>query len=454
MIDSKIIIKKLISLNIPYQYSNITKSLFIPKNQIYIFNLNVKNIEFRNTLIMCNSFNIQKNKKKLFNKINYQERLENNLLKNIQKLRSIKNMRLYIIFYKNFSILNTCNKSFPLMFMNIDIQKNLISEGFLDVLISLISISISNFSVNNIIVLKKFRKLLDFKKNNLHIQKNYYYNYDVNLITYKYHNEIKKKIFVLFKKKNILKNITGQNDIYKLSYNNNLFQLHIKNFISITSFSFFNKNYTYNNYTFKENKKKYGTTIFSNYDKRYDVKKSFYKKNFFYKKKYNFYLNKKKFLNSINLKKSNLENSYINFDYINKSNFVLDIGEITKKNFLMLDNYKQDNSDKCIFLVNRKIINIENLAREIKVFSELRNNSIEVLNINFIEPENPSIPYIPIKKNEFFDRTLHLVPWFILFFFIILLITSFYSFKKLTKKITDSNINFIYSIKKYIEDLT
>ncbi|CAL4318351.1 Flagellar M-ring protein [Buchnera aphidicola (Chaitophorus sp. 3695)] len=451
--NSKKIIKKLINLKISYKDSKIEKSLCIPADQINIFNIDFKNIKLTSNFRESKLFNLKRFKiRSMFNnKINNQDILEKELLKNIKKLSFINHTIFNINFYENDLILDACNESFALILVNINTQKNIISKDFLDAIISLICTSIPNFPKKNIIFLNKFGELLYLKKNILYTKENYRNIYDISLIQNIYKNNIENFVSYSFRKKNTLDKIIIQGSMNQSNYKNNFYKLYKKNFINSKNLNLFKSTYTFNNNyinnTLKENKKNYSNIILSNSCKKYDVKQRFHELNFYQYKKYDSDFKKKKILKLIDLNASNLEDSNYKFDNF-KSNLILDIKESTPSSMNELMKYKKDNENKYIFLVNNEVFNIKNLIKDVVGCSMLRDDSIEILNCNYIEPENYIISYIPIKKNESVDRTLHLVPWFILFFFIILLITSFFSFKKLTKKIQDSNINIMYNLPK------
>jgi flagellar biosynthesis/type III secretory pathway M-ring protein FliF/YscJ len=444
--DNKITTEKLNNLNISDRYTRISKFLFHSQDKINIFNIHSKNLKLKNSLISSKLFNSDNFRiNNLFNqKKNYQQLIEKKLPQNIEKLKFVNSANSHIIF----STLDVSNESSVPLLIRINKFKNFISEDLSDAIISVISSSVPNLSKKNIAIISQFEKKFNSNKNFLYTQTNYQ-NINLNrFIINKYKNQVKK---------NLLSKVIKKINYFSLIYINDFNKLHKRKFSYLQDLDFFKKIYILkNNFflinTITESKKNYGLIIFSNSCKKYgNVEKRFDYINLFQKKKINFKLNKKKLFSSIILSKSNLENSNNKFNHL-KLNSLLDIGEITNLSIIKLINYKKSHKDKYLPIIDHRIFNIKNLMREVAGFSVFRNDSIEMLNCNFSEPETPIIQYIPIKKNESFDRTLHLVPWFILFFFIVLLITSFYSFKKLTKKIEDSNISIIYNIKNSFEN--
>ncbi|NIH16753.1 MAG: flagellar M-ring protein FliF [Buchnera aphidicola (Periphyllus lyropictus)] len=447
--DSKVIIRKLINLNIPYKYSLNSGSLLIPEDKINEFQNHILNFKSKNDLPGFELLDKERFGISDFNEqINYQRALEGELSRTIEKLNFVQSARVHIAIPKTSFFFDEDNFSSASVFLNINTYNKKQDFDISNSIIELLSNSISNLPKKNISIINQFGELLSNPKNYSYQcidDKNLNY---INLIENKYQKKIESLLFPIFGKNNVLARVTAQIDF---NINEKINESYCSNFNKQINDIFLNKNIENNNILnlHQNGNKKYVTSIVNFFPtKTFNLNKK-NKINRF--ESINLNLDDKK-LKNFNFKISNISKNFNEKDHEN-SRKIFSFGKIKTLSVSILINDKKNAKGEYVPLNSKELQNIKELVKGVIGFSLYKGDSINIVNYRFCNSESSLLKYSPIHKKESFNKMFILVPWFILFFFGILLFTSFYSFKRLTKKIQNSNFIFMKYAKKYFTNI-
>ncbi|CAL4318293.1 Flagellar M-ring protein [Buchnera aphidicola (Periphyllus testudinaceus)] len=431
-------------------YRNFKNKKFIvdKKDDKCLLKSNNYNINFKNSLPGFELLDEEKFGISSFNeKINYQRALEGELSRTIEKLNFINSARVHIAFPNDSFFLNEKNYTSASVFLNVNSNNSLNFEIY-NSIISLLSTSVSNLPKKNITIINQFGELLSGSTQNFknQIQLNNL-NY-INNIEYRYKKKIEDVLSPIFGINNVIVQVTAQFNSNSKKKSHVLYNPNTK--IKNTSLNFNSKI-----------KNKNLINLFKNFPEK-NVGNVFYNKNSknllnnkFYNNKINFILKKKNIIKNnilsykdkkFKINKNVYDKFYPDF-YNNKLNFK----DIKNLSVSIIINYKKNSKGEYFPLNSNEISYVKKLTNEVINFSELRRSSVNVFNVKFMDIEPPIVKYIPIKKKETINRMLFLAPWFLLFFFSIFFITSFYSFKKLTKKFQNNSLSILSVLNQYLE---
>ncbi|NIH41216.1 MAG: flagellar M-ring protein FliF [Buchnera aphidicola (Periphyllus aceris)] len=438
--DNNFSVKKFENMSNINNDSKILKSSFISKekqnntNEENVLGLNSKNLLPGFELLDEEKFGISS-----FNEqINYQRALEGELSRTIERIICIKNARVHLSIPKISYVLNEQNFSSASVFLNINKGSNF-NKRIYNSIINLLSTSIYNLPKKNITIINQFGDLLrgsdKFLKNETHFDS---INY-INFIEKRYKNKIENVLFPIFGKENVIVQVTAKTNLHKkdkrkdynqkeitkelTNFNSDSFNKYVdfnKNFCSDAQNNFIkNTGYELHNYNFLSDS-------FNNIDTNFDSSKNIIK--------------------PCNNKESMYQENFKNFKKR------IDLNENPIISITIVLNYKKKSNGDYVSLNDNEILNLKKIVRKVINFSIFRGDSIDIFNYKFTNLDPPILKYTPIQKKESINRIINLVPWFLLFFFLSFFITSFYSFKKITKKFQDNNLNFLISLKKCFED--
>jgi len=449
--SSQEILKKLMSLKIPYKYYFQSDSLLIPRDKIEIFRSHFHDYKSDDKNLL--GFELLDQEKfgisTFHEQVNYQRALEGELSRTIGKLNFVRSVRVHIVFPRMTSFFNEENHASASVFLNVN-KKIKLNLNFYNSIIHLLSKSVLNLKKKDIIIVNQYG---DFFTGNGEFSKNFLYRRyikNISLIEKKYKDKIEKILTPILGSKNFVVQVSLDNNFNIKDQLNNFCDKIIKKkcFLNLKKedIIYFKKNNFFTIQLKGLNKK---NVIYANRSccQTYDnyLKNIFFKniqgcKNFYIKN--NFYYSKKK-QNKISF----LMNLKDNFLYKKRKT-----GSLGKIHITVLVNYKRNSKGTYVPLSIKDIFNIKRLIElTMHTFKDFE-NSIDVINYKFFDTEPLIEKYVPIKKNEFFDKTVILAPWFLVFFFLVLFLTSFFSFKKLTKKIQGNSFGISDSLQKYFEN--
>lgn len=448
--DGGAIINQLNQMNIPYQFTDASGQISIPKNKVYEIRLRLaENNLPRGGGVGFELLDKAKFGSSQFNEqINYHRALEGELARTIQRIKVVKSARIHIAFPKSSLFLQEKKK--PSASVVLELQPgSILDNGQISAILHLIASSISNLSVENITIVDQSGKLLNQSSLGYNRVNDAQFKYSED-IEARYRNRIKNILEPLVGPGNVYAQVTAQIDFNaqektqeKYSPNAN----HKNQAIRSHQISIHDQ-------IQKENIKENVPTSFSNTSDE----------NIYYKKKFENNQPIKNLHSFNNNNKFKNDNSTLNTD-INRDNTVnyelnhtvshtkMNIGEIKRLSAAVIINFAKDKNGKSLPLSMEKIKNIECLIREAIGYSKSRGDSIHVVHSSFAKHDE-KMP-IKISNAKTFEASQFLLtfgPWFFSFLFLFLLLKRYVcpfsknnSFKK--KSIRDAKEH----IEKHIE---
>ncbi|AWH90689.1 flagellar M-ring protein FliF [Buchnera aphidicola (Melanaphis sacchari)] len=418
--DGGAIINQLNEMKIPYQISEDSKQLLVPKENIYNIRLYLAENNLPSSSVGFELLDKEKFGVSQFSEqINYQRALEGEISRTIQKMNVIKNARIHIALPKDSLFLQDQKKPSASVFLilkpgaKLDLKQT-------NAILHLISSSISGLSTDNITIVDQFGTLLNhsFLEPNQINDLKLKYSEEVES---RYRNKIKGILEPLFGIGNVHAQVVAQIDFNSRektqeSYapNTRYGKQSIRSRQSIIHDEIKNekKDYFNNVLPKKENffKKNINNHIYQSNDKN--------------QKNFNTAKDNKKLKDDHILLNSNINrDNTINYELNHTvSHIQSNIGEVKRLSAAVVINYVKDKKGKLVPLTLEQIKNIKNLVCESIGFSKLRGDTVHVINENFSQKNQIfSIKSRNSNQLNFFkDIFLDLLPWFISVIFFIL----------------------------------
>ncbi|QCI23640.1 flagellar basal body M-ring protein FliF [Buchnera aphidicola (Macrosiphoniella sanborni)] len=444
--DSGTIINELNQMKIPYQLTDISGQISVPKNKVYEIRLHLA----ENNLPKSGGIGFELLDKAKFGvsqfneKINYQRALEGELARTIKRINIVKNARIHIAFPESSLFLHNKKPSSASVVLELQSGYQL-DSGQINAILHLVSSSISNLPIDNITIVDQLGTLL----NQTSLEKN-----QVNNFKLKYSEDIESRYSNRIK--NILEPLVGIGNVYA----------QVTAQVDFNSQEKTQEQYSPN--TNHQNQAIRSHQISIHDQRKQDIKENipnsfsnsnqdlYSNKNKTYNKKE---LDLKKQINHSNNNKYTPVNTNINHDHtinyeLNHSvlHTKMNVGEIKRLSAAVIINFIKDRNGKIIPLNKEKIKNIEKLTCEAIGYSKSRGDSVHIVNASFFK--NNKI--LPIKINhdernfELSNFLFNVTPWFLSFMFLFSLLKK-YIFP-ISKKNNFKNIDITEKKKKDIKN--
>jgi flagellar M-ring protein FliF len=420
--DSGAIVNQLNQMNIPYQFSDVSGQISVPKNKVYEIRLRLaENNLPRGEGVGFELLDKAKFGASQFNEqINYHRALEGELARTIQRINIVKSARIHIAFAKSSLFLQEKKK--PSASVILELQPGrILDSGQINAILHLIASSISNLSVKNITIVDQLGKLLNQTSLEYDQINDAKFKYSEDIES-RYRNRIKNILEPLVGVGNVYAQVTAQIDFNakektqeKYSPNNT----HSNQAIRSHQVSIHDQ-------TQKESIKENIPTSLSGISD-HDIYSQTKFKNDKYIKNPNSIKNRNKFNNDGTLSTDVNRDKIINYELNHSvSRTKMNVGEIKRLSAAVILNFIKDKNGKPLPLSTEKIKNIECLIREAIGYSKSRGDSVHVVNASFFKHDEK----IPVKTNNLntFEVSQFLftfTPWFFSFFFLFLLLKRY-----------------------------
>ncbi|QCI20230.1 flagellar basal body M-ring protein FliF [Buchnera aphidicola (Brachycaudus cardui)] len=441
--DSGAIVNHLNQMKIPYQFTDASGAISVPKNKVYDIRLRLaeKNLprgrEIGFELLDKEKFGISQ-----FNEqINYQRALEGELARTIQRINIVKSARIHLAFSKPSLFLQENKKPSASVILELQNGRALNIEQ-INAILHLISSSVSDLSIENITIVDQSGQLLN-QPFSSHQQ--------INNLQFKYSEDIESRYRNRIK--NILEPLVGIGNVYaqvtaQIDFNDQ--EETQEKYLPNTN----HKNQairSYQNSIHDEiNHKNIPTALSNNITFDKNIRNM---KNDNLIRKRNFLKNTKKLDNTYDPLNSNINrDNTVNYELNHSvSHIKMNIGEIKRLSAAVLLNFVKDKNGKEIPFTAEKIKNIEYLIRETIGYSKVRGDSIHVVNASFTNNKyHKKIP-VPLKNLDSFESSNFLfnsAPWCVAIIFLFFLLKRYICpFSR-----NDSTKNSIKNEKKHIEN--
>ncbi|QCI22535.1 flagellar basal-body MS-ring/collar protein FliF [Buchnera aphidicola] len=419
--DGGAIINELNQMKIPYQFTDLSGQISVPKDKVYEIRLRLaENNLPRGGGVGFELLDKEKFGVSQFNEqINYQRALEGELARTIQRINSVKSARIHIAFPKSSLFLQQDkNKSSASVVLELQPGQTLDREQ-INAILHLVSSSISNLLVENITIVDQFGKLLNQTSLEYDQVNDSQFKYSKDIET-RYKNRIKDILEPLVGVGNIYAEVTAQIDFNaqektqeKYSPNTNRKNQSIRSHqISIhdeiekqTIKSDIPNALSNNNIYFNENKRN-----------NKDLKKSNSIKNTQNSEDNNTPINS-------NINRDNTINYELNHSV---SHTKMNIGEIKRLSVAVIVNFTEDKNGKLVPLTIEKTRNIEKLIREAIGYSKSRGDTIHLVNASFAKHnQKKPIQIHHLKTFEPSNFLFIIAPWFFCFLFVFFLLKKY-----------------------------
>lgn len=420
--DSGAIINELNQMKVPYQFTDISGQISVPKNKVYEIRLHfAENNLPRGGGVGFELLDKEKFGLSQFNEqINYQRALEGELARTIQRINIVKSARIHIVFPKSSLFLQDKQKSSASVVLELQTGSTL-NTGQIKAILHLISSSISNLSVENITIVDQLGRLLN--------QTSLEYD-QINDVQFKYSEDIESRYRNRIK--NILEPLVGIGNIYAQVTAQIDFNAQEK------TQEKYSPNTNYKNQAIRSHQISIHDQIEQENIKE-DITSSLSNNDVYFDKNIQNNTNIKK-LKPINTSKS-VKDNYTPFNSnINRDNTInyelnrsvshtkMNIGEIKRLSAAVIINFTKDENGKYVPLTPEKVKNIKKLIREAIGYSRSRGDSIHLLNASFVNKYNDE--NIPVKINNSNTFTLSnslltFAPWIFSSFLLVLLLKKY-----------------------------
>ncbi|WP_343152854.1 flagellar basal-body MS-ring/collar protein FliF [Buchnera aphidicola] len=418
--EKKIIVKKLENLKIPYQFVKNSNSLLVPTekiNNLHHLALNksfIKKPEIGFELLDSQKFGISQ-----FNeKINYQRALEGELSRTIQRLILVNDARVHIAWPPKSSLFMEEKKD-PSASVFLEVKPNtfLNSEQIVGIK-NLVSNSVIGLSVDKVVVLNQFGKLLDESTAELNFSNDIRNKY-ISRIESQYKEKVKTLLQPIFGNENIKVEVTAQINFNEKEKTDEIYHPNgNKKNQSIRS-----KDISINEEAFSAylNILKNQILLLKNFKKNIFDKNNLEKNIDFFKKNNNDHIS---FLNihDFNNKTKNYElNHTVSHTKINS-------GEIKKLSVGIVINDLKNKFNKNKSISNTDLNKIKKMIKGAIGYSSKRGDQIKIINTRFLENSSnqPKIIVNSINGFNFFIEYKKIVYIFSFLFLIILFGMFFY----------------------------
>ncbi|QCI17488.1 flagellar basal body M-ring protein FliF [Buchnera aphidicola (Acyrthosiphon lactucae)] len=414
--DGGAIINELNQMKIPYQFTDISGQISVPKDKVYEIRLRLaENNLPRGGGVGFELLDKEKFGMSQFNEqINYHRALEGELARTIQRINIVKSARIHIAFPKTSLFLQDKKKSSASVVLELQPGRTL-DMGQINAILHLVSSSISNLSVKNITIVDQLGNLLN--------QNSVEYDH-VNDLQFKYSEEIESRYRNRIK--NILEPLVGIGNVYA----------------QVTAQIDFNaQEKTQEKYSPNTNHKNQSIrsrqiSIHDEIEKE-NIPNSLSNDDINLNKNTQENKNTRK-LNTVK-NSNNLKNDYTPFNSnINRDNTInyelnhsvshtkMNIGEIKRLSAAVIVNFIKDKNGKLVPLTIEKTKNIKKLVQEAIGYSKSRGDSIHLVNASFTR-YNEKIPVQINNLNNFnlSNFLFTIAPWFFPSFFLFLLLKKY-----------------------------
>ncbi|QCO70652.1 flagellar basal-body MS-ring/collar protein FliF [Buchnera aphidicola] len=418
--DGGAIINELNQMKIPYQFSDSSSQISVPKDKVYEIRLRLaENNLPRGGGVGFELLDKEKFGVSQFNEqINYQRALEGELARTIQRIHSVKSARIHIAFPKSSLFLQQDkNKSSASVVLELQPGRTL-DTGQINAILHLVSSSISNLLVENITIVDQFGKLLNQNSLEYDQVNDLQFKYSEDIET-RYKNRIKDILEPLVGIGNIYAEVTAQIDFNaqektqeKYSPNTNRknqsirsHQISIHDEIEKKSIKSDIPNALSNN-----------DIYFNKKNRNEDIKQSNSIKNTQNLK------NNDTPINS-NINRDNTINYELNHSV---SHTKMNIGEVKRLSAAVIVNFTKDKNGKLVPLTVEKTRNIEKLIREAIGYSKSRGDTIHLVNASFAKyNEKKPVQIHHLNTFELSDFLFAIAPWFFCSLFLFFLLKKY-----------------------------
>ncbi|QCI18065.1 flagellar basal body M-ring protein FliF [Buchnera aphidicola (Aphis nasturtii)] len=419
--DGESIIDYLNQMKIPYQFSENSGRLLVPKNQIYDIRLHLSEKNLPRNGIGFEILDKAKFGISQFNEqINYQRALEGELARTIERINIVKRARIHIAIAKNSLFLQDKKKPSASVILSLKPGTQL-NSGQTNAILHLISNSISDLSIENITIVDDFGKLL----NNIALESDQINDAKLKYaekIESRYISKIQSILEPLFGVGNVYTQVTAQIDFNtqektreqyepNSNYKNQSIRSHqitindkIKNQKENDNSNYLNKNTLFNSNS-------------NSTDKKSDMIQ-----------------NHKLFNDAFTSSRSTINHDdTINYELNHTlSHIKMNIGEIKRLSAAVVINFVKDKNGKTLPLNLEQIKNIKNLVCESIGYSKIRGDSVHVINEGFNQRnKNTFTKFNHFNQSNIFNTFSILIPWCISALFVLFFLKKYiFSFSK------------------------
>ncbi|QCI16339.1 flagellar basal body M-ring protein FliF [Buchnera aphidicola (Aphis craccivora)] len=423
--DSEFIIDYLNQMKIPYQFSENSKKLLVPKNQIYDLRLHFSEKNLPRSGVGFEILDKEKFGISQFNEqINYQRALEGELARTIERINVVKNARIHIAIPKSSLFLQDKKKPSASVILSLK-SGTALNSNQTNAILHLISNSISDLSVDNITIVDEFGKLL----NDTSLESNQIN--DVKLryseqIESRYANKIQSILEPLFGVGNVHAQVTAQIDFNSQEKTREKYE----------------PNTNYEDQSIRSHQTSINDKIKSkkdNDENHYSLRNNLPNSNYNKAKKSDTVKNHKPFKGSfINSNSTINHDDTINYELNHTlSHIKMNVGEVKRLSAAVVVNFIQNKTGKAVPLNSKQIKNIKNLVCESIGYSKIRGDSVHVINEPFAAYDNKNTftKFNNFNQPNIFNTFSILIPWCILALFLLYFLKKYiFSFSKNTFK--------------------
>ncbi|QFQ31923.1 flagellar basal-body MS-ring/collar protein FliF [Buchnera aphidicola] len=424
--DGESIIGYLNQMKIPYQFSENSGKLLVPKNQIYDIRLHLSEKKFLHKGVGFEILDKEKFGISQFNQqINYQRALEGELARTIERINIVKSARIHIAMQKNSLFLQDKKKPSASVILSLTPGTQL-NTSQTNAILHLISNSISDLPIDNITIVDEFGKLLNNSISQSDEINDTKLKYSEK-IELRYINKIQSILEPLFGVGNVHSQVTAQIDFNSQEKTRERYD---------PNANYKNQSIRSHQTTINDNIKNQNLNDYSNYFNKNNLFNNNNSNN--ESKKYNVIENHKFFKDGvINSRSAINHDDTINYELNHTlSHIKMNVGEIKRLSAAVVINLIKDKNGKLISLSSDQIKNIKNLICESIGYSKIRGDSVHIINESFNQHDkNVLTKFDNFNQSNIFNTFSILIPWCIsgLFFLYFLKKYIFYFSKSVLK---------------------
>ncbi|QCI16910.1 flagellar basal body M-ring protein FliF [Buchnera aphidicola (Aphis helianthi)] len=431
--DGEFVSDYLNQMKIPYQFSEDSGKILVPKNKVHDLRLSLSEQKIPRSGIGFEILDKEKFGISQFNEqINYQRALEGELARTIERINIVKSARIHIVMQKNSLFLQDKKKASASVILSLKAGSKLNSSQT-NAILHLISNSISDLSVDNITIVDEFGKLLNNSSlvsdqiNDAKLK----YSEQVEL---RYANKIQSILEPLFGFGNVHAQVTAQIDFNSQEKTQEQYE----------------PNANYKDQSIRSHQTTINDNIKSKKEK--DHSNTFPQSNSFNTnssktKKYNLNQTNESLKDSIMSSNSTINHDdTINYELNHTLSHVkMNMGEVKRLSAAVVINFIKDKTGKSVPLNIEQIKNIKRLVCESIGYSKIRGDSIHIINESFAQNnKNTYIKLNNFNQSNIFNAFSIFIPWCILALFLLYFLKKYiFSFFKNTgqdKKLDKKNI--------------
>ncbi|WP_348769473.1 flagellar basal-body MS-ring/collar protein FliF [Buchnera aphidicola] len=413
--DGEFIIDYLNQMKIPYQFSENSGKLLVPKNQIYDIRLHLSEKNLPRSGIGFEILDKEKFGISQFNEqINYQRALEGELAQTIERINIVKRARIHIAMPKDSLFLH--DKKKPSVSVILSLKSGMeLNSSQTNAILHLIANSISDLSLDNITIIDEYGRLL----NNVLLSSNQINDSKLKYseqIESRYANKIQNILEPLFGAGNVYAQVAAQIDFNAKEKTREQYEPNakyenqsIRSHQTIVNDKIKSK---------KENNNNSNHNDLLDYERNNKAIKSdmpgkhkLFKNNFF---------NSNSIIN---------HDDTINYELNHTLSHVkMNMGEVKRLSVAVVINFVKDQTGKSVPLNPKQIKNIKNLICESIGYSKVRGDSVHVINESFVKNKNHFVQLNKFNKPNVFNVYAILMPWCILALFFLYYLKKYICF--------------------------